>query len=139
MGCGLQNETNDAKSSTTQSREAFFLDFATGTTKRFPNMILMITGGFRTRRGSEAALKSGVCDLVGIGRPAVLNADFPRLIMDEDFYSDINKPGLRRTVKGAGAGGQTILLFLNAAHRHTECSPYLDDPKFLSKISCSPR
>ncbi|CEO60432.1 Putative Catalytic activity: NADH acceptor <=_ NAD() reduced acceptor [Penicillium brasilianum] len=88
MGRGLNDETSDANSSTTLSREAFFLDFATETRNRFPELILMVTGGFRTRKGIEAALKAGVCDLVGIGRPAVLNADFPRLMMDDDVYSD---------------------------------------------------
>ncbi|KAJ6143126.1 hypothetical protein N7471_002579 [Penicillium samsonianum] len=71
MGRGLRDETRNGKK----------------TRKRFPNLILLLTGGFRTRKGIEAALKGGVCDLVGIGRPAVLNPDFPRLIMD-DIYSD---------------------------------------------------
>lgn len=87
MGRGLRDETRNGKSQNTELREAFFLDFATETRKRFPNLILLLTGGFRTRKGIEAALKGGVCDLVGIGRPAVLNPDFPRLIMD-DIYSD---------------------------------------------------
>ncbi|KAL2820280.1 hypothetical protein BJX63DRAFT_418412 [Aspergillus granulosus] len=87
MGRGLRDESSKAESHSTESREAFFLDFATRTRKRFPNIILLLTGGFRTREGIEAALKAGVCDLVGIGRPAVLRSDFPRLMMD-DIYSD---------------------------------------------------
>ena len=87
MGRGLREETGHAKSQRTVSREAFFIDFATETRKRFPNLILLLTGGFRTRKGIEAALKGGVCDLVGIGRPAVLRPDFPRLVMD-DIYTD---------------------------------------------------
>lgn len=87
MGRGLRDETHNTKSSKTEYREAFFLDFATQARKQFPNQILMLTGGFRTRKGIQAALKDGVCDLVGIGRPAVLNPDFPRLMMD-DIYSD---------------------------------------------------
>lgn len=118
MGRGLRDETNNAKSSKTKLREAFFLDFATEARKRFPNQILMLTGGFRTRKGIEAALKGGVCDLVGIGRPAVLNADFPRLMMD-DTYSDqqarmdISKvavPFLARllNIKILGGGAETV-------------------------------
>jgi 2,4-dienoyl-CoA reductase-like NADH-dependent reductase (Old Yellow Enzyme family) len=87
MGRGLRDEISNSKNPTTESREAFFLDFATQTRKRFPNLILMATGGFRTRKGIEAALKGGVCDLVGIGRPAILSPDFLRLMMD-DIYSD---------------------------------------------------
>ncbi|KAL4807986.1 hypothetical protein BDV18DRAFT_134085 [Aspergillus unguis] len=85
MGRGVRDET--AKSQRTESREAFFLEFAAETRKRFPNLVLMLTGGFRTRNGINAALKGGVCDLVGIGRPAVLRPDFAQLIMD-DSYSD---------------------------------------------------
>ncbi|OJJ03847.1 hypothetical protein ASPVEDRAFT_85271 [Aspergillus versicolor CBS 583.65] len=87
MGRGLKEESGDAKSQGTESREAFFIDFARETRKRLPQLVLLLTGGFRTRKGIEAALKSGVCDLVGIGRPAVLRPDFPRLVMD-DVYSD---------------------------------------------------
>ncbi|CAG8882973.1 unnamed protein product [Penicillium egyptiacum] len=87
MGRGLRDETSNVKSEDTEHREAFFLDFATQTRKRFPNLVLLLTGGFRTRKGIEAALKGGVCDIVGIGRPAVLNLDFPLLMMD-DIYSD---------------------------------------------------
>ncbi|KAJ5776775.1 hypothetical protein N7520_000021, partial [Penicillium odoratum] len=85
MGRGLRDETTNSKNP--ESREAFFLDFATQTRKRFPNLRLMVTGGFRTRKGIETALKGDVCDLVGIGRPAVLNPDFPQLMMDYT-YSD---------------------------------------------------
>ncbi|KAJ5572625.1 hypothetical protein N7450_009609 [Penicillium hetheringtonii] len=88
MGRGLQDEAANAKSSKSEHREAFFLDFATQARKRFPKQILMLTGGFRTRRGIEAAFQAGVCDLVGIGRPAVLNPDFPRLMIDDLIYSD---------------------------------------------------
>ncbi|KAF3397377.1 hypothetical protein DPV78_007989 [Talaromyces pinophilus] len=88
MGRGLRDKTSNTQKSTTGAREAFFLDFATQIRERFPNLILMVTGGFRTRKGIKAALKEGVCDLVGIGRPAVLNADFPRLMMDEDTCPD---------------------------------------------------
>ncbi|KAL2836988.1 hypothetical protein BJY01DRAFT_251687 [Aspergillus pseudoustus] len=88
MGRGVRDESSNAKDQSTVAREAFFLDFAIQIRKRFPNLILLLTGGFRTREGIEAALKAGVCDLVGIGRPAVLRPDFPRLIMDDKAYSN---------------------------------------------------
>jgi 2,4-dienoyl-CoA reductase-like NADH-dependent reductase (Old Yellow Enzyme family) len=37
----------------------------------------MVTGGFRTREGIEDALSNGSCDIVGIGRPAALEAALP--------------------------------------------------------------
>ncbi|KAL1971003.1 hypothetical protein VTN77DRAFT_2837 [Rasamsonia byssochlamydoides] len=71
------------KSQRTLAREAFFLDFAAEIRKRFPNLVLMVTGGFRSRKGAEAAVQSKACDLVGIARPAAINPKFPQLLLDE--------------------------------------------------------
>ena len=118
MGRGLREETSTAKSQHTESREAFFLDFATQTRKRFPNLVLMLTGGFRTRKGINAALQSGVCDLVGIGRPAVLRPDFPQLMMNQTFsdpearvmFSKVPIPLLARLlrIRMLGGGAETV-------------------------------
>ncbi|KAF7595045.1 hypothetical protein BBP40_007448 [Aspergillus hancockii] len=71
------------KSARTAVREAFFLEFATEARKRFPGLVLILTGGFRTRTGAESAIKSNACDLVGIGRPAAIDPKFPQLLLDE--------------------------------------------------------
>ena len=65
------------KSERTKAREAFFLEFAKIIRTKFPQLPLMVTGGFRTRQGMEAALASNDCDMIGIGRPAVLNPSLP--------------------------------------------------------------
>jgi 2,4-dienoyl-CoA reductase-like NADH-dependent reductase (Old Yellow Enzyme family) len=52
----------------TRIREAYFLDYAEAI-KQVAAMPMMVTGGFRTRTGMEAALSSGVCDVIGIARP----------------------------------------------------------------------
>ncbi|GAB0134274.1 hypothetical protein EsDP_00002653 [Epichloe bromicola] len=62
----------------TLAREAFFLEFAHAIRARFKGVPLMVTGGFRTRKGMEAAIRHGGCDMVGIGRPAVLNPWLPK-------------------------------------------------------------
>ncbi|KAJ5106725.1 hypothetical protein N7456_003400 [Penicillium angulare] len=113
MGRGLREEVSNAKSQSTESREAFFLDFAKEARKRFPELILLLTGGFRTRRGIETVLKDGVCDLVCIGRPAVLRPNFPLLIMDETYseqeakvvFSKVPVPFLARLLKMRMLGG----------------------------------
>ncbi|KAK9849086.1 hypothetical protein MYU51_014981 [Penicillium brevicompactum] len=71
------------KSERTAAREAFFLEFSKEVRSRHPGLVLMLTGGFRTRAGAEAAIRDGACDLVGIGRPAAVNPKFPRLLLDE--------------------------------------------------------
>ncbi|ROT40634.1 NADH:flavin oxidoreductase/NADH oxidase [Sodiomyces alkalinus F11] len=74
---GKQNAEPAQKSDRTKAREAFFLEFAKAIRHEFSDMPLMVTGGFRTRLGMENALAEGDCDLIGIGRPAVLNPEAP--------------------------------------------------------------
>ncbi|KAJ5988503.1 Aldolase-type TIM barrel [Penicillium waksmanii] len=80
------------KSERTAAREAFFLEFAKTVRGRHPELILMLTGGFRTRAGCVAAIEDGACDLVGIGRPAAVEPAFPLLLLDEGVKDD--KAGL---------------------------------------------
>jgi 2,4-dienoyl-CoA reductase-like NADH-dependent reductase (Old Yellow Enzyme family) len=76
------------KSSRTAAREAFFLEFSKEVRQRHPGLVLMLTGGFRTRAGAEAAIRDNACDLVGIGRPAAIDPKFPRLLLDESVGDD---------------------------------------------------
>lgn len=69
------------KSARTVAREAFFLEFASAIRAQFPGTPLMVTGGFRTRTGMEKALTDGDCDMIGIGRPAVLKPTLPNDIL----------------------------------------------------------
>lgn len=62
-------------------REAFFLDFARAVRERHPKLILMVTGGFRSREGMQAALDSNACDLVGIGRAAAVYPHLPKEVL----------------------------------------------------------
>ena len=65
----------------TRVREAYFLEYATAI-RRVARMPLMVTGGFRTRAGMEAALGEGNCDMIGLGRPLCWQPDFPRRLLD---------------------------------------------------------
>ena len=76
------------KSERTQARESFFLQFAESVRERFPEVVLMVTGGFRTRTGMEKALASGACALVGIGRPATVLPKLPKEIMLNEKIED---------------------------------------------------
>ncbi|SPJ93228.1 related to NADH oxidase [Fusarium torulosum] len=62
------------KQESTTAREAFFLDFAKAIRNEFPNLPLLVTGGFRSRKVMEGALSGNALDIVGMARPAVLNA-----------------------------------------------------------------
>jgi 2,4-dienoyl-CoA reductase-like NADH-dependent reductase (Old Yellow Enzyme family) len=64
----------------TRAREAYFLDYA-ARIRTVARMPLMVTGGFRTRAGMEAAVTAGDCDLIGLARPLCLDPDFPRRLL----------------------------------------------------------
>ncbi|KUI56241.1 NADH oxidase [Cytospora mali] len=106
-----------AKSDRTKAREAFFIEFAKSIRSRFPNVPLIVTGGFRSRQGMESAVVEGGCDMVGIGRPAVLNPSLPKNIVfnkevkDEDaklYAKRIEVPWIAKMAPPAiGAGAES--------------------------------
>jgi 2,4-dienoyl-CoA reductase-like NADH-dependent reductase (Old Yellow Enzyme family) len=64
----------------TRAREAYFLDYATRI-RAVARMPLMVTGGFRTRAGMEAALAAGDCDVIGLARPLCVDPQVPRRLL----------------------------------------------------------
>lgn len=58
----------------TQEREAYFMAYAERV-RRVTTLPLMLTGGFRTAAGMEAALASGAIDVAGMGRPLAVEPD----------------------------------------------------------------
>lgn len=109
------------KSSRTNTREAFFLEFASAIRHEFPTVPLMVTGGFRTRilNGLARAIESNACDMVGLGRPAVLAPSFPRSIilnnevsaeMEYVMTSPVSPPWFIKMAgeKSAGSGAETV-------------------------------
>ncbi|KAL3608694.1 hypothetical protein FPOAC2_03701 [Fusarium poae] len=81
--------TGEKKSASTAARESFFLEFAREMRAKVPNIPLMVTGGFRTRAGMEAALAEGACDLIGLGRPAIINPFLPaNIILNKEVKDD---------------------------------------------------
>lgn len=87
-------EMFDARSSTGR-REAYFLDYAEKVRAR-ATMPLMLTGGFRSRRGMDEALQSGAVDVVGMARPLSLEPDLPRRLLSGEAEAarpfDISTP-----------------------------------------------
>lgn len=67
---------NQPQKTSTSAREAYFLEFAekVRATVRVP---LMVTGGFRTAHGMNAALRSGALDIVGLARLMAIDPDAP--------------------------------------------------------------
>ena len=64
----INAKRSEKRKESTIAREAYFLEYAQDIRKAV-SIPLMVTGGFRTREGINDALKSNVCQIVGIGRP----------------------------------------------------------------------
>lgn len=72
------------RKASTIAREAYFLDFAEKI-RQHVRCKLMVTGGFRTVAGMNAAIASGACDFVGLARPFAVETDLAnRLLVGQD-------------------------------------------------------
>ncbi|NNG81487.1 NADH:flavin oxidoreductase/NADH oxidase family protein [Acinetobacter sp. ANC 5378] len=81
----------DKRKVSTIAREAYFLDFAEQIRQQV-KCHLMVTGGFRTVAGMNAALDSGACDFIGIARPLAVETDLTdRLIAGHDVRYAVDK------------------------------------------------
>ncbi len=72
--------SNGGRSESTQSREAFFLEFAERV-RGVTSTPLMVTGGFRTGAGMAEAISSGATDLIGLARPLALQPELPKALL----------------------------------------------------------
>ncbi|MBA5640067.1 NADH:flavin oxidoreductase/NADH oxidase family protein [Duganella sp. LX20W] len=68
------------KKASSQAREAYFIEFAEKV-RAAVRVPLMVTGGFRSVRGMDAALRSGAVDLVGMARLMVIDPDAPAALL----------------------------------------------------------
>ncbi|GEM30302.1 NADH oxidoreductase [Nocardia neocaledoniensis NBRC 108232] len=69
----------------TRAREAYFLDYAervgAAITAAHANLPLMVTGGFRSTAGMSEALHGGAVDVIGLGRPLIMEPDLPHRLL----------------------------------------------------------
>ena len=66
----------------TVAREAYFQKFAPAIRAELKRAKLMVTGGFRTRMGMEAAVASDGVDVIGLGRPLCVVPNAPAGLLD---------------------------------------------------------
>ena len=67
----------------TVAREAYFLEYAKDIRAVFKNP-MMVTGGFRSRVGMDAALEAGACDMIGLGRPLCVDSDIVNKLVSKE-------------------------------------------------------
>ncbi|KAH6880023.1 NADH:flavin oxidoreductase/NADH oxidase [Thelonectria olida] len=111
MMLGVSDMKNE-ESTRTKGREAFFLDFAAAVRKEIPDVPLMVTGGFRSRQGIDAAIVNGGCEMAGIARPSVLNPKLPKNVVlnpeTQDQDARLYARRIRQTWFARFVGAQAI-------------------------------
>jgi 2,4-dienoyl-CoA reductase-like NADH-dependent reductase (Old Yellow Enzyme family) len=80
VGLSVKDEGEDRRSASTVQREAYFVEFARAV-REVARMPVMVTGNFRAVEGMAAALAQGDLDLVGLGRPLIVDPQTPRRIL----------------------------------------------------------
>ena len=76
----MSGALQEQKKASTAAREAYFLEFAekVRATVQVP---LMLTGGFRSAAGMNAALASGAVDVIGLARLLAIDPDAPTALL----------------------------------------------------------
>uniref|UniRef100_UPI004047B9D3 NADH:flavin oxidoreductase/NADH oxidase family protein n=1 Tax=Algoriphagus sp. TaxID=1872435 RepID=UPI004047B9D3 len=80
-----------AQKDSTKAREAYFLDYCEEV-RKLVTCPLMLTGGFRSAEGMNAALASGACDVIGVARSLAIQPDFPNQLMSGATVTSQVKP-----------------------------------------------
>ena len=98
----------------TVAREAYFLDYAKDIRTVFKNP-MMVTGGFRSRAGMDAALAADACDMIGLGRPLCVDSHIVNKLVDgsEDTTTIFEKsleigPKFLRPLLGLNSPSRTL-------------------------------
>ena len=80
-----------AQKESTKTREAYFLTYCEEV-RKLVHSPLMLTGGFRSAQGMNAALESGACDVIGIARSLAIQPDFPNQLLSGAAVTSQVKP-----------------------------------------------
>ena len=84
--------TGDGVGKKLNQREAYFIEYA-DTIRPELKIPLVVTGGFRSGNAMNAALSSGVTDMVGMARPLAVEPDLPyKLFNSSDYVSACERP-----------------------------------------------
>ncbi|MGF1455057.1 MAG: NADH:flavin oxidoreductase/NADH oxidase family protein [Alphaproteobacteria bacterium] len=111
---GIEPVVEKAIRVSTREREAYFLKYAVSI-RSVARMPLMVTGGFRSRRGMDAALAAGEVDVCGIARPLCVMPDLPERLFQGSLEEG---PAVERSLRlGPGfLGPQSPITFIKLAN-----------------------
>jgi len=85
----------------TRIREGYFTEFAERVARiEGVKCPLQLSGGFRSRNGMADAISSGACDLIGLGRTAILQPNIPKDLLLNEAIPDEKALAKPHIVKG---------------------------------------
>lgn len=84
---------HSSKKDSTAAREAYFLDYARDI-KSALQIPVMVTGGFRTASTMNNAISDDATDLIGMGRPYIIDPEFPKKLLNGEIDA---APAIERT------------------------------------------
>lgn len=79
---GLEPPYSPTVPESTRQREAYFQHFTPSIRAVVKRAALMVTGGFRTTHGMNAALAEDAVDVIGLARPLCVTADAPAALLN---------------------------------------------------------
>ncbi|KAJ9611163.1 hypothetical protein H2200_004346 [Cladophialophora chaetospira] len=92
------------KRESTRLREACYTEFAERIMGLKSKVPIQLSGGFRSRNGMADAVDSGLCDLVGLGRSAVLEPRLPKEILLNPEIPDDEALAMSHQIRGLWLG-----------------------------------
>jgi len=99
-GQSLQKASEMPKKESTRLREAFFTEFAESVQVLGSEVPIQLSGGFRSRTGMADAIQSGACQMIGLGRSAVLEPTLPRDVLLNPNVPDDAALGMPHMIRG---------------------------------------
>jgi 2,4-dienoyl-CoA reductase-like NADH-dependent reductase (Old Yellow Enzyme family) len=114
-----------AASSDRRSTGPYFVEFATRA-RSVTDVPLMVTGGFKTLVDAANAVSGGSADLVGLGRPLVLDPDLPSKWLGRDS-ADPQFPRFDSPPPGGVTAWYTMRLTALANNTEDSFNPTLED------------
>ncbi len=92
------------KRESTRLREACYAEFAEQVMNLSSKVPIQLSGGFRSRNGMADAVESGLCDLIGLGRSAVLEPSLPKDIILNPNIPDDEALAMSHQIRGLWLG-----------------------------------
>lgn len=117
----------------TQQREAYFLDYAEKIRSRI-KVPLMVTGGFRSAEGMQAAVASGATDIVGLARPLAVEPDLPKRILAGEPVHSIVEPRRTGIRKIDDMAMMEVVWFTRQLHRMGQGKNPIKDESVLGAL-----